>query len=237
MLAPETTQAPHARGEWIAGLLIRVVKVYWYVLTVFAGAGLAAFFASWIDSALPQLISRDWPQRAQHIGRVLGAVLAAIGQPLGWFSISVGKVSSTSPQATQEPTSQQVVNPSPSHERRPLVQALRYGLLIGVVGALFGTILGTTLAGVWMSISLSPWAPTGWAESITMSLGGVSASHWVPFAGYLGSVMILGVVGLLLGLIGTPLGWVKVESMSDSQRRQLRSKLQSLLGPALSDQV
>lgn len=214
MPAPETTQGPVTRDERIALLLIRMIKVYCYVLTVFFAAGVAAVLAHRIDMVL-QFGTADWPpHRVQHIGWVVGAVLFAIGVPLGWCrvtleksSVSFGEGGRKDGQTAEEAKQAPVVEKVPDPPDRSLSHALRVGLVGGLFGFLFGFLLGCTLSLIWVSIALSPWAPAEWVEALHVGWSGVSTSHPMAIALWLGTMAGLGVLGFVVGFVGAPLGW------------------------------
>jgi len=200
-------QGTCTRGERIGLLIIRIFRIYWYFFTVFVGAGLAAFFAHYIDTVL-QLGSMDWPpRRVQHIGWIVGAVLCAIGALLGWCSVSIGEGKQGDSQTAKEATLPPEIEKTPCPPDRSLGHAVRVGLIGGLVGVVLGIILGATFALIWVSITMSPWGPAEWVEALNLGWAGFSTSHPIPIALYLGTMAALGMLGFLLGFAGAPLGW------------------------------
>ena len=188
--------------------MFRVGKACWYIVSIFIGAMIATLIAAYVTQFLP--VHSAWtPRRVQNIAWLAGALIVAVGVPLGWIRISMegfrrGKNSAPDASASPPP-----VTPGPYD--RTLAYTVRAALFMGMVSIIAGLIVGGTLAIVWLSISMGPLAPAEWVKSIRMGGLGVSTSNPIPFVLWFGVTAALGVLGFLFGLVAAPRGWLTVD--------------------------
>jgi hypothetical protein len=188
--------------------IVRVGKACGYIVSIFIGAMIAALIAGYVTPFLPG--HSAWtPRRVQDVAWIAGALIMAIGLPLGWVRISTDRFRTGTNPAADAPAAAPPAAPSPPD--RTLAYTLRAALFMGMVGTIAGLIAGGTLAIVWLSISMGPLAPAEWMKSIRVAGGGVSTSNPIPFALWFGTAGALAVLGFLFGLVAAPRGWLTVD--------------------------
>src|SRR5262245_18377683 len=194
-----------ARADQLFFAVVSVCKACWYVITILLAALLFAWIGSAVDAVVGYLWGKRWPNPlAQHIGWLVGAVLAAIGQPLGWVSASLGKTT-TLRQSREDLTETKPADEDPPPERGSILLGLKHGLVDGVIGLAIGVTLGGIFLLTWFSLALSPFGPKGWAAAL--QIGPVlSTNDPLALMLFLGPVAFLTLTGMLagfvLGLIG-----------------------------------
>lgn len=189
--------------QQVGHAIVRVIKGYWYVVTIFIGALVAALIIGTAAAWLP--LPQGWTaKRVAHVAWIAGALFVAIGQPLGLVSFSIG---------TTRKVKEQPPEPAPSPPDRSLRYALQTGRFMAIVGALSGLLLGGTLAVVWLSIANGPFAPDAWAGTLARRNFGLSTDNPVPVMTVFGSIAVLALIGFVFGVIGAPRGWVTSKSI------------------------
>ena len=104
--------------------------------------------------------------------------------------------------------------------------------MFGLLGAFLGVSLGGSLLLIWFSLSMSPWPPAGWLESVSVKSaelssadlssadqsavdgslqrsGGMTTSHPIAIYCFLGPVVLLGTLGVFIGGVGAACGWIR----------------------------
>jgi len=160
--------------DWLIDLVIRSL------IGLFAIA-LLGIFGALLLGGLSHSI-RQW-------GWVAGALLAAIGYPLGWV---------TFPGLRYRKLSQAELDEEDRRVRKPMS---RIGGCLG--GMLFGAFLGILVWFVtvvfWVSFALSPMSPDSWREGIWTTWCFITLPPWTAFA-------ILGWTAGALALLGGTAG-------------------------------
>ncbi|MBN2138394.1 MAG: hypothetical protein JW720_11360 [Sedimentisphaerales bacterium] len=159
-------------------------------------------------------------ERGKHWGWIVGAIVALIGVPAG--QVSFGSKISHPPWRPRPlpPDPEPAVSEPRAHKDRP-IWVTREAMFGALGGALLGMFLGfLVLVPCWFSISMSPFAPKGWAESVSYTDPaesrdamdrnydeevGAQTRHPLVFVLGLGPPVVLSPVGFLLagfGMIG-----------------------------------
>lgn len=167
-------------AEWLAwGLLTALGYSFVIFLLGVFGVMVGAFFGP--DGLL-------W-------GWWLGSLLAAVGQPLGIVGLQSRR--SGNPEKST-PASQPV-------ERAEVRQSAIIGL---VLGCLLGAFVGFYLMVGWVWWAFSPWAPQSMRQQMNIGFFEISGSSPTPVFLILGSIVLLGTLGLVLGtLFRVPKDW------------------------------
>lgn len=205
----------------VAGLLIEwVIAIGGYVFSVLALGLVGGMFGGFIDLAL-SFLNQQWVGQGRQCGWILGAVVGAIGLPLGWVRPDDKKFSFPAPRKLRKNISDRVsqrrlektrrAKSAPdADEFRSVADVVTGGGLIGLVGTILGFVFGMCLMMCWFSLALSPFAPGGWFDAIDFASGarshdqgGMSASTSHPIAISLAvfPTLILGGLGLVGGTI------------------------------------
>ena len=216
MAAPVASSGPSDRRERIVDAIVRVGKAYWYVVTIFIGAMVAAILAGYIAGFVP-LPKAGTAQRIRDIAWIAGALVVAIGTPLGWVRVSMPGVSYRKNPPAEEDSSPP---PAPGPPDRSAAFALRSGLFMALAGAFVGLVVGGTLAIVWLSISMGPLAPVEWLRSITFRADSAGTSNPIPVALWFGTIAAFGALGFVFGLVGARMGWVTSSSSKPNRARR-----------------
>lgn len=165
-------------------ILNRLLMGYGLLLTLAAGGlafanlfGVAATAIQFGGERAPDAgVARMW----MHFGWVFGVCIAAIGAAMKLRK----KSSDPNPICAPEEISQTQVK---DQDQTPS-EGTRHGFFVsamwgGGFGALLGAALGVTFVLLWFSIAYSPFAPQGWASSISVERQPVSTSvREEPFA-------------------------------------------------------
>lgn len=129
----------------------------------------------------------------QLLGWWLGSLLAVVGQPL-W----IVQFQSRQKGRAEEP------KPGPV-ERAEVRQSAIVGL---VLGSMLGGFVGFYLMVGWVWWAFSPWAAASMREQMEVGFFVIYGSSLTPVFLLLGSIALLGTLGLVLGtLFGVPKDW------------------------------
>lgn len=233
MTAPETEHgiSPSSPGDRFGAVLVWIAKRHWYLFCVFALASLAAMSAWILGAAIREFLWEQWPVHiVQYVAWIAAAAFAAIGQPLGWVSVSYPQ----RPEPPAEAPTSVALETSVPPTNRPLVRALRTSLLFGVFGVVFGMVLGGLNAWIWLSIALSPFALREWKpEMLDGTANRTITFVLVTLIVSVSTIVVLGTLGLLLGGVGSLMGWATETPISDARKRFLQAELAEAqrLGP------
>lgn len=210
-------------GDRILAVLLVIAKVFQYVFAML----LVALIAAWLGSLGDVLLlffkielPGGWAVR--HLMWIGGALLAAIGYPLGWIEINGRKFElfdkkNKKSQKPEEPKADDELQDEGTPSK-----ILPSALFFGFVGALLGLMLGGSLLLIWFSLAMSPWPPGEWLESLSARApdpsappgsldreGGLTTSHPAAIYCMLGPIVLLGILGVLVGGVGAAFGLVK----------------------------
>jgi hypothetical protein len=193
-----------------------------YIIVIFATAFIGAWLGSFVDMLMQSNqieLPGDWAIR--HWLWIVGAVFGAIGYPLGWITIN----GHTFRLSQNNDNKKQQTEERPKNERTEIdvpAKVLPSAAMFGLVGAFLGLSLGGILLLIWFSLSMSPWPPDGWLESVFVKSADVSAPRGSldrdggfatenPFAVYcfLGPIVLLGTLGVFIGGVGAACGWIR----------------------------
>lgn len=227
MTAPETEHgiAPSSPGDRFVAVLVWIAKVYWYLFGVFFLALLAGGAAYFLGATIREFLWAEWPVSiVQYVAWVAAAAFSAIGQPLGWIRFTLGGQRQEPP---PEPPPSEAMEASVLPARRPLIRALRTSMVFGFFGVVCGIVLGGTNAIIWFSIALSPVAPLEWESEVRGGTLNWSPSLVGVIVGF-GTVVVMGPLGLLLGGVGSLMGWATETPISDARKRHLEAELAEL---------
>ena len=185
---------------------MRAERAIWWVdaiakyLFMILLAGLVGGMAgNFIDAALGArtATARQW-------GWIAGALIAAIGYPLGYVTYG-GKKKSLPFKFSERTTTGRARWRGRRQKQLGVWKSTWSGALAGLI---LGLLLGAALVMVWFSIGLSPFAPEGWlgASTSRASVGpvsgiGVHTRNPMPVVLIFGSGGALAVVGGVGGLI------------------------------------
>ncbi|MFG0332477.1 MAG: hypothetical protein ACF8TS_03855, partial [Maioricimonas sp. JB049] len=212
-----TQREPPAAVAFAVRIGKPLVTLYGYVLGVLALAFVGAQLGNLLDTLL---YSAGWldalPVPTRHILWCAGALIAAVGLPLGKFRFSGGGSSQRPTPSDGEP---EKFAPTTVQKSGVLSTAAFFGFL-GFIG---GAAIGMTLVLMWFSIASSPWPPEGWVESFETPrlrttehpvhrrpADGIrsTSSHPLLLTVGLGPAVLLTVLGALGGGIAAALGYV-----------------------------
>ncbi len=201
---------------------LKAGKVYLYVIVIFATAFIGAWLGSLGDMLLLSIkmeLPGGWAVR--HWLWIGGAVLAAIGYPLGWITIN-GYAFSFSKKDHNKKQETETTSTSEPQEFGAPAKVLPSAAMFGFFGAFLGLFLGGSLLLIWFSLSMSPWPPEGWLESLSAESadlsaprgsrgreGGLTTRHPIAMYCFLGPIVVLGTLGVFIGGVGAACGWVK----------------------------
>ena len=210
-----TKIAPPAAVAWAVCIGKPLVTAYGYILGVLALAFVGAQLGVLLDILLYAV---GWPDAlpvpARHVLWCVGALVAAVGLPLGKIRFFGGN--SSKPAADEAPKEL-----APGTVRKSGV--LSTATFFGFFGFACGAAIGMTLVVMWFSIASSPWPPEGWLESFeTPDIHadrhlhhrhhhdgvGATSSHPLLLTVGLGPAVLLTVLGALVGGIAAALGYV-----------------------------
>ena len=154
--------------------------------------GSVYLFAIALVALVGALVMGGFEHDVRRWGWVAGALVAAIGYPVGWVSLSGFKLHEMS-KAEQE-----------AESRRPR-QAM--GPVRGsLTGILLGMILGVPVWGVimvfWISLALSPLTPDSWREGFQTSVFFVSMPPRATLIILATTSGGFAVLGIMIGLCG-----------------------------------
>ncbi len=237
----------HAMAGFLAHWVFTICAYSFYVLLLALVGGMLGGF---LDFALVW-VNRQWAGYGTQVGWVLGAVLAAIGLPLGWVRPNDKKFSFPSPGKLTRSISDRVAqrraakteraaNDEPSGDIRTLSDIVKGAGLCSLIFAILGLLLGMGLIMCWFSLAMSPFAPGGWFNAIDWDSeqgGGMSVSTSDPRAALLalGPVLILGGVGFAVGAVYGVFAYAKyLRVVPPDVRAELRrQRIASLRGKSL----
>lgn len=207
--------------------VLKIGKFYAYVIVIFAAAFICAGLGSFVDMLVQAIkieLPGSWPVR--HWLWIGGAVFGAIGYPLGWIAVDGHKFRSFQngldrEQDSNEPDSEQDYGMDENEIEVPS-RVLPTAAMFGLLGAFMGLFLGGSLLLIWFSLSMSPWPPAGWLESVSAKSADLSSPHGSPdresgfttsypvaIYCFLGPIALLGILGVFVGGVGSACGWIK----------------------------
>ena len=202
--------------------VMNVGKLCVCIIVVFATAFIAALIGSFVDMLLQTAqidLPGDWPVRYwMWIG---GAIIGAVGYPLGWITINGKKFSFSRNDENEEQEIESEISSTESKVELPAKVIPTAGFFC-LVGSFLGLFVGGSLLLVWFSLSMSPWPPEGWLESVSAKAvdlsaprgslerdGGMTTQNPIAIYCFVGPIAILGLLGFFVGGIGAACGWVK----------------------------
>jgi hypothetical protein len=161
-------------------------------LVFYFAHGILYAFAIALVGLVGALVMGLFEHGIRQWGWVAGALLAAVGYPVGWVAFPAFKLDN-------------ILKPKKATVPRQPRQAL--GPLAGcvagiVIGAIVGLLVGFVIVIVWLSLTLSPLTPNTWREGIETSFFFVNIPPW-PALGILGwTAGAFVLLGIVLGLCG-----------------------------------
>lgn len=174
-------EEPSSLGDWLVWLVFQAIG-YSFMIALLGLIG--GMFGGMFGGAFGQNASR-W-------GWIAGALLAAVGYPLGWIRVGNGRLHKRSRAEHEE------------EERRPGKQMgpLKGGFAGLFIGAILGIVVGMVVIVYWLSIALSPFAPASWREGMPPDLFAFPgpAKHALTVLGW--TIGGFAVVFLFLGMFG-----------------------------------
>jgi|TARA_B110000495_G_scaffold36848_1_gene29578 hypothetical protein len=210
----------------------KVGKFCLYVIVIFA----TALFGGWLGNFVDMLIQSnqielpgDWTVR--HWLWIGGAVFGAIGYPMGWITINGHAFKLSRNDDNKKQQTQESLGNEPTEIDVP-AKVFSSAAMFGLLGAFLGVSLGGSLLLIWFSLSMSPWPPAGWMESVSVKSadlssvylssadqsavdgslqrnGGMTTSHPIAIYCFLGPVVLLGILGVFIGGVGAACGWIR----------------------------
>ncbi|MBM4090495.1 MAG: hypothetical protein FJ276_13895 [Planctomycetes bacterium] len=261
-IAPDSHQnsppIPHREGgtrsgiDWVAlvGFLFSwTFAIGSYVFFVLLLGLIGGMFGGVIDVAL-SLLNLPWRGHGMQCGWTLGAVVAAIGLPLGWVRPNERRFSFPRPVKLRQSLAERVADrrrkraesgkrASDREDSCDLGSAVKGAGLCGLIGTVLGFVLGMFLMMCWFSLAMSPFAPGGWFDALEFlsepSRGGgggtsVSSSHPMAISLVLVPPLVLGAAGFVGGGIYGLVSYVQcLKTISREEReRHRRRKRQDL---------
>lgn len=152
--------------------------------------------------------------------------MGAIGYPMGWIKISGHAFKLSRNDDNKKQQTQESLGNEPTEIDMP-AKVFSSAAMFGLLGAFLGVSLGGSLLLIWFSLSMSPWPPAGWLESVSIKFadlssadqsavrgslqrnGGMTTSHPVAIYCFLGPVVLLGTLGVFIGGVGAACGWIR----------------------------
>ncbi|QDU37666.1 hypothetical protein Mal4_19820 [Maioricimonas rarisocia] len=212
-----TNAEPPAAIEWAVRIGKPLLAAYGYLVGVLALAFVGAQLGNLLDTLL---YSVGWldalPVPTRHVLWCVGALVAAIGLPLG--KIRFGGDGSSKRPAPSDGEPQEFASGT---VRKSGV--LSTATFFGFFGFVCGAAIGMTLVLMWFSIASSPWPPEGWLESFESPrlrttehpihrrpADGIrsTSSHPLLLTVGLAPPLLLGLLGALVGGIAAALGLI-----------------------------
>jgi hypothetical protein len=214
MTAPEPDQILDARGVRIGNALVGVLKAYGAVVIVFAAGMTGSLIVKYIMAYAPPSLPKPWTEnRLSQTAWVVCSLFVAFGLAFKWFTPKGGwPTVAHDPHPFGEPDP----NDPPPYTLHPAVS-------LGVISLILGFLIGGALAAMWISATVSPFAVEDWVEPIRRRFGIGYAWSAIPKSLWFGTTIVFAVLGVLFGLIGTPLGWLTTE-MPRQLRRSISTK-------------
>jgi len=190
-------------------------------------------------------------ERGKHWGWIAGAIVALLGVPAG--QVSFGSKISHPPWRPRPlpPDPEPVVSEAHARKDRP-IWVTREAMFGALGGVLLGGFLGfLVLVPCWFSISMSPFAPKAWSESVSytdpaeprgsmdhnMDEGervGVQTKHPLVFILGLGPPVMLSLLGFILaglGVLGVQYGSKSASTHSKKKARKRITRLHAEQSP------
>jgi hypothetical protein len=164
--------------------------VDWLVLWTIRGS--VYLFAIALVALFGALTLGLFEHSVRQWGWVAGALLAAVGYPLGWVTLSAFKLRKMS-RAEQKADARQ-----PRQTMGP-VGGCFAGILMGVI---LGTLAWFVIVIFWVSLALSPLTPDPWREGFQTSFLFVSMPPRPTLAILGWTTGVFAVLGIVLGLCG-----------------------------------
>jgi hypothetical protein len=164
-------------ADFAAPLFEIALAVAQYVFAILMVGLIGGMLGSFVDFGLA-FLKPDLVGSGRTVGWFVFACLAAFGVPIGWFRPEGSPFSLASPRKQRRRLAGFRNGASPnSAKRKSLKEEVQIRKVSdvagavavwGVAGAALGLALGISLGMCWFSISFSPFAPTGWTESISV---------------------------------------------------------------------
>ncbi|MEX2306577.1 MAG: hypothetical protein WD738_03245 [Pirellulales bacterium] len=222
----ESSLSETGRGRVIDWAAVGTLAIEWllavgqYVFVVLLLGLVGGYLGTFVDGGL-SLLREEWGGRGREWGWVLGAVLAAIGLPLGWIERDGKKFSFPSPRQLRKTVAAGIQprrrKKTKTYDYRRIRDIFVGGGLLGILGAVLGLVLGLVLLMAWFSLTMSPFSPAGWLESIEFNAKIEHTAHALqhdeprrvamrsdhPLLIYLVAwpVLVLGSLGLVVGVV------------------------------------
>ena len=192
----ETTRPPHARSarldaSAVAGFSIAcVAAAVQYVVGILL-CGLVAGHVGGFVLAILTGFGADSIVRGRQWGWIAGAVVAAVGLPLGWIRPDNKRFSFPSPRTFAGKARKKFRSRAARQNRfRSVKDVLKCGGGLGLIGLLLGVLLTGVLVMCWFSLAISPLPLDEWAASIELQRDSVIDDHWTrPRGGRTGTSM------------------------------------------------
>lgn len=176
-----------------------VVAIAKYLFMILLAGLVGAILGGFLDAAfgVRTATARSW-------GWIVGAVIAAIGYPLGYVTFG-GQKKALPFRFAERKTTRSPFRSSRRQQQLGIWKSTWSGALAGLI---VGLLAGGALVMIWFSIALSPFAPEAWLRSSRSRASmaadseiSVGTRHPMPVALFFGSAATLAIAGGLGGLI------------------------------------